>query len=260
MSTLSIGFCTSKKQPRFDWLVDSLCLFERPHFELVVVDLWLWYESYRADELAEVVRGRFPVVHLPPKPNQWQGPMRATAEDHWAVSNARNTALDFASGARMLWLDDLSIVLPGCLTAHAKAINLFGQGWLKYRKMAVREGAFTGGVLVERDPREPTKHSTNGEYAWSNNLSFPVAAAKKIGGYDEAYDGARRGSDSDFGVRLARAGTPFTFDPTVTQLLSTDDQSFLPPGKEPEANPKLWAQVLKERTRTTAVKPGVFVG
>jgi hypothetical protein len=134
---------------------------------------------------------------------------------------------------------------------------MFAQAWSSYNRMKVRNGVFIGGFHIEPDRRSNILRIT-GEHAWSNNLSFPVASAKAIGGYDEAYDGARRGSDSDFGLRMERAGISFTYDPIMTQLLALDDRSALPNGKPPGDNPGLWARVLKDHGRTAAVTPAIF--
>ena len=250
MSTpvITIALCTSKAAPRFDWFFDSLAIdlhcypigYEN-QVEIIIVDYWLWAEpEERRNMVATTNRGRFKVVHVPPKPNLWQGPTRKPGldQDCWAVSNARNTALGLTKASRLLWLDDVSIVLPSCVATHAAHQgNMYAQAWTTYNRMKVRNGVFIGGFHIEPDRR--------------NQIL-------RITGYDEAYDGARRGSDSDFGLRMNRAGVVFNYDPIVTQLLSLDDRSYLPSGKPPGENPGLWARVLKDHGRTAAIQPANF--
>jgi hypothetical protein len=234
---LTVACVTAKAEPRFDLLVPSLCCSQP--FELIVVDLNLGYEPVRGQQLEALVAGRFPLTHVAPKPSRWQGPDRITNRDCWAVQNARNTAILRAQAQRIYWVDDCSFLLPEALDLHCDLPEdvALAVGWSSDKRRDTRRLHWRRRQLIP------------GEYAWSNNLSYSMAAANVVQGYDEAYDGAPRCGDTDCGIRMERIGVKLLYDPTITQRFTDRDRSRPVTGKGASENSKLLQELRQEPSR-----------
>ena len=121
---LTFAYCTSRKEPRLQWYLDSLkrelnangryllqnpIIVITPHVDSVM----------QAVTVPEGLR----LMVRPPKPCVWQGPHRLTKEDWFAAGNARNTALCYALDGWIVFTDDLSVLCPGWLKAVLEALT-----------------------------------------------------------------------------------------------------------------------------------------
>lgn len=235
----SIVTCTGRSQPQFAWLADSICrqtAFDVVDLEWIVIDAKLWTDNNgRRDQLIAAVNGRIRrVLHLPPKPCRWQGPMRLTRSDYFALSNARNTGLIVARGERVAFVDDCSLVDERWLERH---LSWAGHGvagtYCTYQHAVVEKGVIVSGDYggYGWDPRRSihsTSCRTNGGWAYGLNHSFPLEVALRANGYDELYDGQGGSEDCDAGIRFERAGCPFVWDPecVVYQVLGSHEEIF----------------------------------
>lgn len=227
--------CTLRKEPKFDWMADSFAnaLAKHPNIkvELIVVDGQLWYMEDRREQLADAVAGRFPYKHIEPKPTPWQGPERITSRDHFALCNARNTALIAMTTGHAAFFDDCIVLDPDWTYWHNKAaekgIAMCGS-FRSYTTASVVNGEIACGVFHpagEKDSRDQTGNIKRGygSWMWGLNISFPLSYSLMANGYDEHYDGAAGVEDCDKGCRLERLGCPIIYNPKcmIYQVLET---------------------------------------
>src|SRR5690348_645037 len=112
MTKITIAQITGRRNPRWQWFVDSL--FNQvpadhwPDIQMLFIDRHLWsieaaqactdgeivfgdpkyHDAARRAELAGIVAGRFKFEHLPPKPCAFQGPFRQTSRDFFCASTS----------------------------------------------------------------------------------------------------------------------------------------------------------------------------
>jgi len=219
---LSIAYLTFRSHPRFEWFAASLAreLRSMPDvapesIEVIVVDGRLWYDAARPQELRDAAAGRIHFTHVPPKPSVWQGPHRKTKKDYFCAASARNTALCYARAPHVVFVDDLSVLIPGWLKAHVHAAD---HGYVlcgttcKHKKIIVSdEGEIEAfeAFLPGRDSRlsqiKSDFQQCSGSWLFGGTFSVPMELTLKVNGQDEIHD-IIGGEDYDFGIRLERAG------------------------------------------------------
>lgn len=263
---ISIAYVTGRPNPQWQWFCDSLCAQttpeQRAQLELVFVDGHLWapgirlgpgiveigltssgfYDESRLAPLADSVAGRFPsFIHLPPLPCAWQGPFRQTTRDFFCAGNTRNTAFVVARAPYVVFVDDLSVLMPGWFNQvlHAAQDQYIVCGaYKKVKKLhvtpcgtGVSYEEFPAGV----DTRWPCG-SDGGIVPWHGSGMFgcsfglPLEAALEVDGNDAALLG-QGAEDTDFGIRLERAGWPICYNRNMLTLESEElhhDGSKLP--------------------------------
>jgi hypothetical protein len=241
---ISIITCTGRKEPQFKLLADTIVanvkrVCDCDRFEWIVVDMLLWDQANakaRTAEVEEAVRGRIRVIHVPPKPNVWQGPTRLTTQNRFALCNARNTGLAYANFGHVAFLDDCLAAgtqwLPWHAYAARKHVALAGS-YISTSDITVENGIVKGWAQPQAGYED--HRTTQGDFAipqkvgggwlYGLNMSFPLDYALKAGGYDEQYDGQAGVEDCDFGIRLERAGCPVFFgaECAVFQVLKSHD-------------------------------------
>lgn len=246
---ISIVTCTARREPKFDWLADSIWRSANAKpIEWIVVDALLWTQGdERRQALLAAVKDRFPLHHLPPKPCRWQGPDRLTRSDHWALNNARNTGIIVANGERVVMLDDCCVVDQAWLAGHDQPMGGVAGSFFTYMTAVVRVGQ-----VVEGDPgpygidprviSHPNPMRCNGAWGYGLNTSFPLAAAVQANGFDELYDGAAGSEDNDAGIRFERTGCPYWWAPgcRIYQVLETHEPvgGHVGWGGKPQRSPK----------------------
>ena len=240
---LSLVTCTLRKEPRFDWMADSLMASAAKHeqveWELIVVDGQLWYQPDRRDRLqaafGEARRlhpTRLPNVrHVEPKPTVWQGPHRLTSKDWFALCNARNTGLCYATGQQVVFFDDCTVLDEDFLRWHwragEKGVGHAGS-FRSYTRASVRDAKVVDGEFHPggiKDIRGEDFRTAYGGWLWGLNMGFPLEAALAVNGYDEKYDGQAGSEDCDFGVRLDRIRCKLYYNPKclIYQILETHE-------------------------------------
>jgi hypothetical protein len=272
---ITIAYVTNRANPRFEWFVESLCWQttpeQRANLQVVLVDgcLWspvsgLWRDYFGADrrgdfpfacesyhdlsrhsEFERIVAGRFPFLHIPPKPCAYQGPFRQTKRDFFCAGNTRNTAFIVAQHPYVVFVDDLSVLMRGWFNQvfHAAEGGYIVCGaYKKVKNLSVRPSTSFGELDISWEHFEPgvdsrwNRGSDSGIVPWHGTGMFgcsfgvPLEAALEVDGNDAACN-SQGGEDYDFGIRLERAGWAFFFNRNALTLESEElhhDGSKLP--------------------------------
>lgn len=287
MTPLSISYFTCRTNPRWQWFLDSLANQvapdQRKDLQLVFIDAKLWapglenirtdlamttqdsfplrdlryQDGARREELAKIVDGRFEFLHVPPKPNVWNGPFRLTSKDWFAAANARNTAIIVVRHPYLVCIDDLSVTMPHWFAQalHAAAHKYIVCGaYKKVKQLVVDKGnvvsfeEFPPGVDSRWGNGSDTgivPYSGGGMYGCS--FGVPLALALTVDGFEPACNGMGA-EDYDFGIRLERAGGKVFYNRNMLTLESEEAH-----GEEPSL-PR------ESREVTTDFKPEGYEG
>lgn len=217
--SLTIAYCTARKQPHFKWFFDSLgrqhCRL--PGIRLVVVDF-----HHAPDRLQFASINGNKIIHVPPKPNVWQGPHRLTQRDYFAASNARNTALCYAADGWISFVDDLSVLRDGWLAAVQDAMRSPGTirlgAYRKVNELQVIEGEVKG--FSNHPHGFDSRWNAGNDYApapihgsamFGCSLVGEVEAFMRINGFDEDCSPIG-GEDYLAGLMLQAHGYKFVYD------------------------------------------------
>ena len=237
---LTVAYVTSRKEPHFEWFWESLwkqaqAELEDHTVELVVVD---FHHDTRQKPLEELfISARSKVRFVAPKPTVWQGPHRLTKEDWFAPSNARNTALCLAPDGWIVYVDDLSVLMPGWLNAvkQAMAGNYIVMGaYKKVKKLVVDKGdvvsyeeTLAGIDTRWRSGRDDEPVPAGGEWMYGCSVAMPVEALCAIGGWPEICDGLGS-EDYCCGIVLKNSGYTFKYDRRMLTLESEEHHHLEP--------------------------------
>lgn len=220
---LTIVYLTFRLHPRFEWFSSSLARefrsmpdVKREDVQIVVIDGRLWHEGFhRQLGLLDAAGGQIKFEHHPPKPSAWQGPSRQTSRDYFCAAASRNTAFCYAKGEHVIFVDDLSVLLPGWLKAHVHAADhnyVLAGTTCKNRNIEVdSEGTIVSYELLKvgQDSRiaqlSEALQPCGGGWLYGGTFSTPLSFALAVNGQDEICD-TIGGEDYDFGTRLERAG------------------------------------------------------
>ena len=250
---LTLAYITTRTNPRIEWFFESLLRQWNgiaDKISIVVVD---YHHARRDQEFLDraepfIARG-VRVIHVPPKPTVWQGPHRLTTQDYFAASNARNTALCLAPDGYIAYVDDLSVLLPGWLTAvlwgkasnsivcgsYAKVLNLVVEngavksfkgssgelGDLSYEDV-IRMSAFPAGIDTRFKHAPNERHRVKSDdWVFGCSLGLPVETLLSLNGWDEDCD-SMGSEDSILGVMLHKAGHPVYYCKTMMTLESEE--------------------------------------
>jgi len=239
---ISIGYITSRKEPRFDWFFESLAVQLQPtdDIELILVDFFAqegdgWTSADVGTRGTEVMKAqtkaglKCPVIWTPPKPTVWQGPYRLTKDQWWAAANSRNTALCWSAGDYWVNVDDRCVLLPGWMDAvrEAKAGNYAVCGpYQKRTSVTVENGLIkNAGIVTGEDNRtayvrqyyDIHQHLRNpfsapGSWWYGCSTGIPIEWALKVNGYPEDVCDGLGSEDSLFGILLQNNNLPIYFD------------------------------------------------
>lgn len=219
---ITIAYFTSRREPHYQWFADSLRRQAFQDFEwikLVVVDFWK--EERGREWKIFCPAGLKKFVHVAPKPCVWQGKHRLTKVDYFAASNARNTAVCHAEGSWIVFVDDLSVLLPGWYAAVKEAVAgnyVISGAYKKVRNLVVENGLvvsgdeFPGGIDC-RWPHGNDQGPIPASPGWMFGCSMvmPIEGILNINGFDEDCD-SLGGEDYTAGAMLARAGYRLMYD------------------------------------------------
>lgn len=220
--SLTIVYITFRQRPRFEWFARSLDRefrqvgIDRAQVQILVIDGRLWKDGdTRRSELLDASEGKICFEHHSPKPNVWQGPHRLTKTEFFCAASVRNTAFALARGSHVIFVDDLSVLLPGWLAAHVRAAEgeytLCGTTCKNNDILVGGEGNILSFSPFPpgQDSRLPYLHgdlqSCTGSWLFGGTFSVPMSFALEVNGQDEIND-TIGGEDYDFGFRLERAG------------------------------------------------------
>lgn len=212
--SLTVAYLTFRSNPRFEWFVASLnrefrnANVDPASVQILVVD----------GRFPRKLEADFPFEHCAPKPTVWQGAHRLTQRDYFCAANSRNTVFALARASHVVFVDDLSVLLPGWLEAHMRAE---ADGYVlcgttcKHKNIEVN----AQGDVVKWDDFPPGTDSRiaqlpdplklvrcSGGWLYGGTFSVPLEHALRVNGQDEIHD-TIGGEDYDFGARLERSGS-----------------------------------------------------
>ena len=200
----------------FTWFADSLVTQYENNVvtdQIIIIDSCVEYDDTRVETLKATVDGRFDYIHMAPKPSIWRGRHKKTKGTYYDVSGTRNTGLILCDTEYIVFVDDLSVLMPNWLTYHKNAAEkniIFVGAYDKVSDIVFENRMFKSYSRFDMDSRmasQPTDESIKvcGGWIFGSNAGFPTECIYKINGYDEFY--ARRGcEDCNLGVRLENAG------------------------------------------------------
>lgn len=233
---LTVCYQTCRRESKIEWFLDSLrreCAGDLDAVKLVVVDFYANERSHAG------LCWDGPAVHVPPKPNVWQGPHRLTKEDYFAAANSRNTGLCHAPDGWIVYVDDLSVLMPGWLRCVRDAMHghyiVFGS-YKKVRNLVVRGGVavsydeFHGGIDSRWPQGADGPVPCAGDWLYGCSFAAPVEALLTIGGLPEICDGLGF-EDVITGIALQNAGYSFKYDRRMLTLESYEHHGHEKPFK-----------------------------
>lgn len=217
---LTIAYLTSRKDPKFQWFIDSLRreLNGEPIPRVVMVD-------YYAEQRAPIPG----VIRAFPKPSVWQGKHRLTKEDYFAASNARNTALCYAPDGWIAYVDDLSVLMPGWMNCikEAMAGNYIVCGsYRKVKKLVVENGEVKSFEPFADDNRLSAVREDvtvcGGNWMYGCSVAGPVEAFLSVNGWPEDLCDGMGFEDCVMGIVLRNAGWDMRYDRRMMTLESEE--------------------------------------
>lgn len=277
---LTIAYLTNRKDCRIEWFFQSLAnevartLIGWDQIKVVVVDYWMWYDTdnSRRDEF---VRKAFDAgcqkpTHVPPAPTVWQGPHKLTKEDHFDAANTRNTALCYALDGYIVYVDDLSVLLPGWLDGvlEAKRVHYIACGaYRKVKDLVVVQGAvnsFTPFPAGDDNRQKLPQLHANCPPNWMYGCSFaaPVEALLAINGQPALWCAGMSYEDAVSGEALGRNGYIFRYDP---RMMTYESEELHAQGKpfrrdDPGVSPNDKSHALLDKCRGVKSFPNNFGG
>jgi hypothetical protein len=216
---LSFIYITCRKSPKLEWFIDSLynqveeCGYDPANIQIVVVDFELQYDDSRRTFVSDIIKNRFDFVHVEPKPSLIQGKHKITKKNYFAASIPRNTGICYAKYEYLLFIDDLSVLLPGSFKhiielSENKMVMAFS-----YKKVFDLS-------VVDGNIKTVREHSSGIDSRWqlcnentvkvSGSQFFGYGAAPldvllSVNGYDEICN-TMGGEDYNIGIRLEKCG------------------------------------------------------
>jgi len=235
---LTIAYMTARKEPKSEWFFASLgreleANKDLPLPRIIVVD---FYHSKERFPRGQGYCGE--IINTNPKPCIWQGEHRLTRENWFAASNARNTALCLAPDGWIVYVDDLSVLMPGWLKAVRDAMSggyIALGAYKKVKNLVVENGEvksyeeFPGGIdsrWRHGDPNSPVDAA--GSWMFGCSVALPVEALLTINGWPEDLCDGLSGEDYCCGIALQNAGYKFKYDLRMLTLESEEHHHIEP--------------------------------
>lgn len=213
--------------------------------QFIVVDRYAEDEGRREWLKMELAQSgaQFSVQHVSPKPSPWSGPHRLTREEFFTPSNYRNTAICYAKGESIIFLDDLTAAAYLWFETAKQILGSWGViGLGAYRK--VKRLRLEGDGVIKFDDH-PSGHDSRWSYGKDDtgvpsppgflfgcSIAAPLEAFLEINGWDERCDAMGLGSeDTMAGLMLARRGLTLIYDRRMLTYESEEHHHIEPPMK-----------------------------
>lgn len=228
---ISIIYSTNRVDPKFDWFVLSLDNqindSDKDAVEIILVNYTCKF--YMDNEpLDKFEINGFNVIKSSPKPNIYQGQQRKTTGEYFSPANARNTGALLSSGEYLVFVDDVSILMPGWFDEVKKAASenkIVCGAYQKHFEMVVENG----NLISSR------KHDAGidsrwglGEYAkitgqqlFGCSFGIPAKDFIEVNGFDEICDSIG-GEDYQLGIRLNNAGKEIFYNRKMLTIESEE--------------------------------------
>jgi len=228
--SLSIVYSTTREDPKIEWFLDSL---KRQvgdvYVKLIIVDFYRNERPLPLDGLP------FETVWVAPKPNHYQGPNRLTKEDWFNAASARNTGLCHASDGHVVFVDDLSVLLPTWMNGvrdMMKSDYIVCGAYHKVKNLKVENGEvryFDPGGLDHRYGYGNDSGPVPCEGGWLFGCSCggPVNTFLDVEGWPEITGGIAF-EDCCLGVVLANNGAHLKYD---RRMMTYESEEFHSVGK-----------------------------
>jgi glycosyltransferase involved in cell wall biosynthesis len=253
---ISIVYTTCRREPAFEWFADALGaqLYDED-VEVVVVDGC--HDDERTARFNHAAAGRFTLVHVPPKPSPYNGPLRVTGAEYFAAASARNTGIVWATKPYVVFVDDAALPMPGWFDEVVEAARheyLVAGGYQKHWEMRVERGELVSSRSEPQgiDSRWALGDDTRvvplrGDQLYGCSVGVPRQALIEVGGFDELCDSVA-GEDYQLGIRLTHAGLPLFYSRRMLTIESEehhrDGPSFV--RLEASLNEQAYLSRLKE--------------
>lgn len=233
---LTVAYMTNRRNPCFQWFRDSLRREmgdDLQKAQVVVVD----YHAKEDGRGSEINFDGVDFVHTEPMGNVWQGPHRLTKRDYFAAANARNTAIIHAAGEFIVFVDDLSVLMPGWYAGVKRAIiggYIVGGAYKKIRHLKVEDGVmvggeeWAGGIDSRWKVGADVPVRINGGALFGCSMGGPIAAFEKVNGFDSDSDSVG-GEDYLCGLMLERNGYQVFYDRSMLTYEWEEGHFFDPP-------------------------------
>lgn len=226
---LTFAYTTCRQHPQLTWFMDSLKLQLQAHPELeyriVVVDFWSDQRAWAYPE----------IIFTKPMPNVWNGHHRLTKENWFNASASRNAALCHAPDGYIVYVDDLSVLLPGWLDAVLQAKDYIACGaYKKVRNLVVDNGIITSFLPWPPGEDNRLKHvkedvtNCGGNWAYGCSLAGPVEAFLSVNGWPNDLCGGLGFEDVLMGIVMANAGWSLKYDRRMMTYESDELHSVEP--------------------------------
>lgn len=229
---ISIIYSTNRKEPKFDWFIDSLYrqipISDRNNIELIFID-YDW-SIQRSIDLQSIIDGRFIYIHHSPKDNLYQGRKRKTRGEYFSPSNARNTGVIASQGDYLVFCDDVSVLQFGWWEAVKRASNenkIVCGAYQKHFELIVDDGnilssrGHSGGIDGRWDIGGVQPVKISGGQMYGCSFGIPANVMILVNGFDELCDSIGS-EDYQLGMRLNNAGYQIWYDRTMYTIESEE--------------------------------------
>lgn len=232
---ITLCYSTARPAPMLEWFFDSL---KHNNYldeigQIIIVDRfaeacdgWTEDDARRAVVRTCDVAGKFANITqvVPPKPCVWSGKHRLTPRNWWSASSYRNTALCYATGDYIVFLDDRCVVMPTFMDAVHEAREkqyVVGGCYEKHRGLVVKDGYIVHSVertATDCRMNEPAaianphrRRPIKGDDLFGCAFGLPVPWMLQVNGQDESWDSISF-EDCHFGKMLENNGFPICHD------------------------------------------------
>lgn len=236
---ITIAYITARPEPRLDFFFQSLA--RNSHLDqigqIIIVDRfseacdgWTEEDAKRTHVHVCDMAGDFANItqHVAPKPCVWSGKHRLTPRNWWSASSYRNTALCYAIGDYIAYLDDRCVLMPTWMDAVVEARErryVVAGTFEKMRQLIVRDGQIISGIqtknengeFIGKDPRMENesdlhrRRQCSGDWLFGCTFGLSVEQMLRVNGFDESWDSVSM-EDTHFGRMLQNNGFPIYHD------------------------------------------------